>query len=494
MANESLQASFGLDTAPLEQSLKRAGDRIKQFAVAFVSFETAKKALEGLKESLDLGSHLLDLSNKTGIGTGALYDLGEAGRDVGLSLEEITSSVNKMQRSLGKAENANLLHALGLDPQSLASAKPEQAFQKIGQAIAALPNSTERTIAAMQLFGKTGAQMLQLFNDPSFKNGIGSSQAGQLLEQNSATFDKLSDALGKTGPRLKEFFIGFNSENAANIERMANAMEEIGAAQAGVSAGTIVASFSQSVANGQFGELLILSMQIAVEKFINAFLGGVLTVGRALYEVIELIFRKETFQVLGDTLMAFINSFNATLLTGISKAIGLLSSAPFVGGSAAKLSASASNLASSYSLAASQQGGRAADLSGELLKYVGKKAADSFDWGKVFNTDSAEARLSALTDSLQLSKNSANQEARDKSAGRSLDQSAFNVGNLGMGGPVIADSLQRVGGGGSFMNPNGLADVQREHLNETKKSNTLLQQILTKSQISPVMMAVLGQS
>ena len=192
--------------------------------------------------------------------------------------------------------------------------------------------------------------------------------------------------------------------------------------------------------------------------------------------------------------MSFVNSFNATLLTGISKAIGLLSSAPFVGNSAANLSAKANDLASRYSLAAVNQGGSGAAMSMALFQDIGKKIGNSFDRGKVFNTDSAESRLSALTDSLQLSKNSSNQAARDRSAGRLLDQSAFNAGNLGMGGPVIADSLQRVGGGGGFLNPNGLADVQREHLNETKKSNTLLQQILAKSQMSPVMMAVLGQS
>jgi hypothetical protein len=493
MANESLQASFGLDIAPLEQSLKRAGDRVKQFAIAFISFETAKKALEGLKESLDLGSHLQDLSNKTGIGAGTLYDMGEAGRDVGLALEDITSSINKMQRSLGKAENANLLHAMGLDAASLASAKPEEAFQKIGQAIAALPNSTERTIAAMQLFGKSGAQMLQLFNDPSFKNGIGNSQAGELLEQNAATFKRLSDALERTGPRLKEFFIGFNSENAANIERMANAMEDISAAQAGVDAGTILATFTQSVSDGKFSELLTLSMQIAVDKFINNMIGGALAMGRALWETIELIFRKETWQVFGNTLMSFANSFNSTLLHGIGELLKTLENTPVVGKYFSGGASAASGLGDRYALAAVQQGSAAADLTGALFDDVVKKARQSFDWGKILNTDAAEAQLGQLTDFLQTSKNVANQAARTRSAGRNNDQSAFNLGDIGIGGPVIADSLQRVGGGGGFLNPNNLANVQRDHLNETKKSNTLLQQILAKAQMSPVMNAVLGQ-
>ena len=181
MATNALTASFGLDIAPLQQSLKRATNAVQNFALGFAGFISIKSTMDKFKESLDLGSHLLDLSNKTGIGAGVLYDLGEAGRDAGLSLDDITSSVNKMQKGLGKMENAGVLHALGLDPQSLASAKPEESFQKIGQAIARLKNPTEQVQAAIAIFGKSGAQMLQLFNDPAFQRGLGSSQAAQIL-------------------------------------------------------------------------------------------------------------------------------------------------------------------------------------------------------------------------------------------------------------------------------------------------------------------------
>jgi len=485
MAKESLTASFGLDIDPLQQSLKRAGESVAKFAVGLAGIASVKGTLGLLKENLDLGGRLQDLSNKTGIGTGALYDMGEAGRDVGLSIEDIASSVNKMQRSLGKGENANLLRSMGLDPQTLASAKPEQAFQKIGQAIAALPNSTERTIAAMQIFGKQGAQMLQLFNDPSFQNGIGSSQAGQLLEQNAAVFDRLSDAINRTGPRLKEFFTGFNSENAANLERIASVMERLNVTQAGVNAGTIVASFTEAIISGQFGRMLSLSLQVAVGEFANNMISGALAMGRALYETIELLFRKETWMVFGNTLMSFVNSFNATLMHGIGAMLQQLEKAPIIGKYLSGSAASVNALGDRYALTSANQSNSAADMAAGLAQDIFQKIKDSFKAEKIIDTPGLDAELQTLMDEIYKGVTDSNQKARDAANASKKTKGDFNISDIGGGkASIVADSLAKVGGGGISVGGNN--PILEENKRQTAQL-VQLNQTIAKALMSPVM-------
>ena len=463
-SNDALSASFGFDIAPLQQSLKRAGDHLKTFVAGFVSFEAAKKVIESLNQSLEMGSHLEDLSIKTGIASGALYDMGIAGKKSGLELEDITTAVNKMQRSLGAGANASLLHSLGLDPQTLASAKPEEAFYKIGTAINALPNATERTIAAMQLFGKAGAAMLQLFAAPEFKGSFGTSETAQMIEKNGAIFKKFSDSLGQVGPKLSAFFTGFNSENASNLERMANAIDHLDLASSGANAGTVVATFTEAFAEDKLGDLLWLSMKIAVEKFVNSMVGGVLTMGLALQ----------------NFLMSLINTFNAGLMHGLGLLIDTLSNTPFLGKYFKGMSDEINKIGDQFALTAVNQSSKMTDMS------AGMKM------GTIFDTSNDENNLDALTESIHKGLQISNAGARiNASDTEKRANAAFNLGDIGKGTfGIVADSLAKIGGGGNAQiggtseNPL-LAETRKQTLLAQKSSQTL-QQILIQAQRSPV--------
>jgi hypothetical protein len=447
--------------------LSKIGASIGSLLAPVASIATVAAGFAGIKESLDLGGQLTDLANKTGIGTGALYELSLAGRGAGLSIDDIASSVNKLQKGLGKAESDSVLRSLGLDPKSLASASPEVAFQKIGQAIAALQNPTAQVQASMALFGKSGASMLQLFNDPSFKNGIGSSQAAEILAKNAAIFDRLGDSIDLIRPRITEFFSGFTSENAANLERMATAIDRLDLSQAGVNAGTVVATLTEAVAQGQFGEVLSLSMTVAAEKFINNMVGGALAMGRALYETIELIFRPETWKAFGNTLMSLVNSFNATLMQGIGMILTELGKAPVIGQYFTGAAASVQGLGMSYSETAAKQGSSAADLSSFLFDDIVKKVKSSFDFGQLIDTSGTEAQLQTLTDSIYSGLQSANEEARAK-ADSQKKTGAYNASDIGMAGKqsIVADSLAKVGGGGFAVGP-GSNPILEENKRQT---------------------------
>jgi hypothetical protein len=65
----------------------------------------------------------------------------------------------------GSASAAAALAGVGLSIEQLNGKSSEERFQAIAEALAAMPNTAERTAAAIALFGKSGAGLLPLFED-----------------------------------------------------------------------------------------------------------------------------------------------------------------------------------------------------------------------------------------------------------------------------------------------------------------------------------------
>jgi len=264
MANDALTASFGLDIAPLTQSLNRAtasvtdaaakmgrgafGDMIAPILKVTAAVSSVGAVMDGIKGALDLGSEMTDLANRTGLAVESAYGLRRAFKDAGVDANALGPAVNKMQKSLASAvaggAEGNTLKALGLDPQALASMDPGKAFARIGNSIAQLPNATQRAAAAISIFGKSGAELLQVFMDPNFKDAGNISNTAKLLGQNAGIFDKASDALGHVGPKLQGLFIGMASGATDLLNKMADGIDSLDLSGLGKAWGYLIGNFS----------------------------------------------------------------------------------------------------------------------------------------------------------------------------------------------------------------------------------------------------------
>jgi hypothetical protein len=168
----------------------------------------------GVKRAYDLGGELNDMSAKTGIAVDQLMILNQAGKDAGI--ENLSGAVAKMQKNLAAAASdgaspaARALDALGLSAGALLQRLPTEQFQLIGARIAAIQNPALRTAAAMEVFGKSGAELLPLFANSGAlgeaATAIGKQAA--ILRDNAAGFDAVSDRLGHAGLKLQGFFVG----------------------------------------------------------------------------------------------------------------------------------------------------------------------------------------------------------------------------------------------------------------------------------------------
>lgn len=114
------------------------------------------------KEIIDLGGHLVDLSDKTGISVDGLQVLQAAAELSGNSLEQVTGAVSQMQNRLASGDNSavSAIKSLGLSLSDLQAMQPDQQFRAIARSIAEIQDPAERTRVAIDLFGRAGADLL----------------------------------------------------------------------------------------------------------------------------------------------------------------------------------------------------------------------------------------------------------------------------------------------------------------------------------------------
>lgn len=122
------------------------------------------------KSAIALGSELLEMSQRTGLSVETLSELKFAAEQSGNSIESIEKSVRKMQQQLGKGEQSKAfvetIKSLGLELDALKKLDPEQQFLTLAAAISKVKDPTQRTAAAMAVFGREGAAaMLNLLSE-----------------------------------------------------------------------------------------------------------------------------------------------------------------------------------------------------------------------------------------------------------------------------------------------------------------------------------------
>lgn len=158
------------------------------------------------------GSHLADLSAKSGASTQSLQKLGFAGSLVGVSLDEISAALPKMQRNLVDGNKAFGL--LGLSVDQLRKMEPDRQFAEIAEAIGRIRDPASQSAAAMEIFGKSGASLLPLMKSDIAAVSDEAVRLGIVLDADTvAAADKLDDAL----TTLDQTWNGFKNQLASVI-------------------------------------------------------------------------------------------------------------------------------------------------------------------------------------------------------------------------------------------------------------------------------------
>ncbi|HEY3679034.1 MAG TPA: hypothetical protein VGL45_09960 [Bradyrhizobium sp.] len=125
--------------------------------------------VEFTKSQIELGDQLSKGAIKAGISAGAFSELAFAAKGSGVGLDELSASLAKMQKAISTAGSGvgtakATFDALGLTFAQIKALTPDQQFEVFAQRINDLKVPADKTRAAIELFGRAGADMLPLFS------------------------------------------------------------------------------------------------------------------------------------------------------------------------------------------------------------------------------------------------------------------------------------------------------------------------------------------
>lgn len=139
---------------------------IKSLGGVMVATFAVDKVIGFAKEIVTFASDLNDLSAKTGISVERLQAFNLVGNDVGVTVDQIKTGIAQMADKLvgGDTAAVNALARLNLNAEELIKMRPDEAFLRIAENVAKIPNSNERIAVMQDIFGRMGTELLPLVN------------------------------------------------------------------------------------------------------------------------------------------------------------------------------------------------------------------------------------------------------------------------------------------------------------------------------------------
>lgn len=196
-----------------------------------------------------------DLSKRTGITTDVLQAYSLAANQSGVGLETFGKAVQKLTINLGEAQTGNKAAIksfadLGLSVGDLSNLNPEQAFNAVVAAISKLPNPAQQAAAAVSLFGKSGVELVPIFQEGATYLQQMTAEAKRLgivlSPQQTAGVAALDDSLQKTQLTLQSFAARVVAELAPALTRAA---EEAATFIASIDIKNVASALTSTVSN-----------------------------------------------------------------------------------------------------------------------------------------------------------------------------------------------------------------------------------------------------
>jgi len=551
MASGKIEWSLGLDASGFHRAVNGAKSAIHgafkemlaPIAAVTAAMVSVDGVMRGIKGGVDLGSEMQDLSARTGVAVQDLYMLRKIFKDTGVDASKLGPAINTMQKALASAASGgsegNVLKAMGLDPQALASMDSGKAFEAIGARIAQLPNSVERASAAMQIFGKSGGELLQVFMDPAFAEAGNLSNTAKLLGQNASSFSEASNALGHVGGKMTGFFVGMNSQFVPLLHNAIQEFEKMDLSGIGSGLGAVIGNFmtnwraaskvllsdlSQVIGvalSGDgiklFGLELVNAASLLKDALLEAFRVPLEYFGATIEKRVNQIhdamgvgrLSKSQVQEMGKQMLSLTDKGvdatnkshelrNAAFAPGVDreKRDAMLAEAD----RQSELGAKYEKLSGEIQSQINNNGKLDTKSIEEIIAENSKGGTSTVDVNLAANRDARSvlgneiadlrSKVSGAAAGIKFGSftpteltNKANEKGRadaDKNAPKPGSNAQFDPAAIGQShGQIIADSFAKVGGGGYsvFL---GLGDVQRQQLAAHQQTNQLVQQLVTR--------------
>ena len=234
------KAKLGFGKIAVGATLAGAAAKLGSMAIEG-AFAVAQKTVQSFGAALDMGGRLNDLADRTGLAVDRVMLLERAFQNAGVGADSLGPILNKMQKAIVDAEDGTSKAAyafadLGLSLSQLRNLSPEEQLRTIGKAIAAIPDPAQRASTAMEIFGKSGGALNQVFANFDEEVETAKRQLGSLpeiMKAGSSQFDRISDNLVVVGGKFIEFAAGLIDKVKPALDAVTTALSMIDAAGIG---------------------------------------------------------------------------------------------------------------------------------------------------------------------------------------------------------------------------------------------------------------------
>jgi hypothetical protein len=329
----------------------------------------ASAVASGLLSLEDRVETLGNTADKLGVSFEFIQLLEEAGNRSGVSIESVSSAFGKLQKTLAGADEESraateALGKLGISFTDLENLSPEEQIRLVGEQLQGIEDPAKRTAAAMQIFGKSGADLLPFFAQLGPAADDIERLGGSLTAIDRSRIDDFGagiDALGVASSRLGELlllpFVGLGEGIAQG------SAEFLGGINAIV---------------GPIGDVLqpVLSSLGSAFELVGVVIGGI---GRVIGEIISPIGDlAQAFGLVGDSLnTAFVDLVRYLVDGSVAATAFAVSFAPLanVSDSVGAIGETFSRVATIITTALSQLGGAIGEVVGSWVEFFGIQSA-----------------------------------------------------------------------------------------------------------------------
>ena len=247
--------TFQRDMAKAGKSVNRFGTSMRSSTATAMRFGRRLLIMAGIgglgyviKQQMAAIDSTAKLSDRLGIATEALIGLQHGASIAGVELTMINKSLEIFSRRLGEValgtgEAERALEALGLSYEEIIGKSPDEAIGIVADQINKLGTQAEKAAAANFLFGRAGAQLLNMFESGS----VGIEKYRKEAEKLGLTFSRIdaakveaaNDSLTRTRAVFTGLFRQGTIELAPYIEALSTAFVEFATQGEGVGANVV---------------------------------------------------------------------------------------------------------------------------------------------------------------------------------------------------------------------------------------------------------------
>jgi len=212
-----LQASIGLNRSDFEAGLGALKSQVSKFSSEIGGILAggfaAGSIFEGLKGAIEKGGMLGDLAEKFGIAGSSLQKLGNSASLSGSSVEDVAAAMNKAaikaQEAVGGNEALQASFAkIGLTVADLASASPEQIMMAFADAMASGSIKGQEFALAVDLMGKSATNLLPMLSQGSAAINAQGESMGVWSDETIANLKAADDQIKELKNTFTMFFGG----------------------------------------------------------------------------------------------------------------------------------------------------------------------------------------------------------------------------------------------------------------------------------------------